>query len=112
MIALQGDILFTATEELRRELDAALGASRPVLVDLSGVRYCSAAALGLLAWAAGRCAARGQVMKIVAAPPRLQRLIAAAGLCGVLDMCESEADALATLSPRLLAAEVDGLIEG
>jgi anti-sigma B factor antagonist len=86
-IAADGELdIFTARDVAIRLHDAlALGCSR-VVIDVSGVSFVDASALGVLARAHAILAAEGQTMEFVAPSPGFVRLCSISRLDGVFGL--------------------------
>lgn len=86
-IAAEGELdIFTARDVALRLHDAlALGCSR-VVVDVSGVSFVDASALGVFARVHAVLAAEGQTMEFAATSPRFVRLCSISRLDGVFGL--------------------------
>lgn len=86
MLQLRGDLDMASADELRLQLLQAVqdvGAGE-VILDMSGVTFMDATALGMLVGANHRLTQLGGNLKIESPPDHVRRLLAAAGLDGLL----------------------------
>ena len=97
-VALYGELDMANAHELRAELARHLDAGRRVIrVDALAVEFMDSTALGELITASERCRVEHGSLILTNVPPRVQRLVAIAGLRGVLliDMAGADREATA-----------------
>jgi len=111
VLKFEGDLLLGELRQFERAVDAALAEGRSaIILDLSGVRYCSCSTLGVLARAAARLRDARRQLLLAGASPALRRFIAAAGFAGVLETADRVEDARVILGPQVLTVEREALL--
>ena len=80
LIAVAGEIDIATAAQLRDRLAPLAAGARPVIADLTGVTFIDAAGLGVLAGAAGKAAASGGSLHVVATRHQVRRLFTITGL--------------------------------
>jgi anti-sigma B factor antagonist len=73
----------------------------PVTVDLSGLSFCDASGLGVLAKAARHARQAGRQLRLTSARPSLLKIMRMTGLDGVFPELRSPAPAYSALASRL-----------
>ncbi|WP_395691449.1 STAS domain-containing protein [Nocardioides sp.] len=87
VVTANGELdIFTAREVSQRLLDAMNAGCLRVLVDLGGVTFCDASALGVFARTRHQLAENDGSMDFVATSPPFRRLCALTGLDEVFDL--------------------------
>ncbi|GAA2683420.1 MULTISPECIES: STAS domain-containing protein [Actinosynnema] len=107
VVRVTGELDACTTGPLRARLfDEVSRAPSALVVDLGAVRFCSAAALGVLLAVTAAAERLGVPWAVVAGQRAVRRPVAAAGLDAVLRPCDDVASALAALAlPRQRAAD-------
>jgi anti-anti-sigma factor len=94
-----GEIDSAASEDLRTRLTTAVGAGRPVLLDLSDVTFCDSSGLTALVHGHSTAEAAGTPFVIVTTQRAILRPIALLGLADLLRIHPDLAAARAALDP-------------
>ena len=86
-VPLSGEFDYSNAHEISDAVYAALGRGAAVIVlDLDGVDFFSAAALGALVRSRNTCRRHGSRLGVVRPPPWLRRLLTVTGLDSLLEM--------------------------
>jgi anti-sigma B factor antagonist len=81
LVTLRGELDLATAPEVRRQLRAAMKqGARRMLIDLSGITFVDASALGMFTATHRELSERGGTLKFVAYPPAFLRLCQATGL--------------------------------
>jgi anti-sigma B factor antagonist len=97
LITVAGEIDLATVPQLRGQLTLLAVGGRPVIADLTGVTLIDAAGLGVLADAAGKAAAIGGSLNVVASQYQVRRVFALTGLDRQILLARTLAEALAAL---------------
>jgi anti-sigma B factor antagonist len=100
LITVAGEIDIVTVPQLRARLIPLAAASRPLIVDLDQVSFLDAAALGVLARAAGKAAASGGSLHVVSTSRIVRRVFAISGMDRHIPLARTRAEALASLPVR------------
>jgi anti-anti-sigma factor len=94
---LEGDLDIATIPALRERLLSVLGPGvRLLIIDLSGVSFCGAAALALLIGTQRGATARGSTVRLAAPRPQMVKLLRITGLDRTFAICATLDDALPT----------------
>jgi len=95
VLAVSGELDVLTAQRLDGQLLALSGAGHHcVVLDVAGLGFCDASGLGVLVRAQIRAQARGGWLRLVAAVPRVRRVLAITRLTEVLPVFDSVAHAL------------------
>ena len=97
LITVAGEIDITTVPQLRGQLTLLAAGGGPVIADLTDVTFIDAAGLGVLAAAAGKAAASGGSLHVVADRYQVRRIFALTGLDWQIPLTRTLAEALAAL---------------
>jgi anti-sigma B factor antagonist len=97
LITVVGEIDITTVPQLRGQLTLLAAGGRPVIADLTDVTFIAAAGLRVLAGAAGKAAAGGGSLHVVAGRSQVRRIFALTGLDRQVPLARTLAEALAAL---------------
>jgi len=113
MIPLEGDVLLRALPELAEALRRAIeDGRRAIVVNMERVRFCSCAAMGVLAATAGRLRSTGGGLRLVGPTDEVCRALRAAGLSRAVHVCDTVEDAHLSFGCQVLSPERDALLSG